>query len=510
MFFILYLSPTLYTMLVFFWVVNTITEFNLYTKCSLPDLTQRLVSNNFFINNLYFFWTSLSYLLIFFLVLILLLLLYRQAVSILLICKSIVILYILVYYFEFLSNNNFNYELLTYSDSVNNLLLNSVNRIHPLLLYVSGSFFIIFYKYTNCQNFFLFSFFLKKAKIFLLTLFFTLFLGSWWALQEGSWGGWWNWDISEVFGLFIGLSMLYFFHNIAYVKNINFLKVYFIFYFLKVIVFYLFIQLNFSLISHNFGFHISKFTSTETLLFNVFLFFVSYLFFFFRKFLKYLTYSLFSDFYIVYYKFLIQLTFSSLILITFNTVINDFIWSSFSINVFNFSISFNYLLLIIFIILYHMLTSFSSSLIATYSFFLASFLIPNQLFIFFRKLTYSIILHHFTLYIVLICLLYNYLLISLWENTNPLYSINDFFLFSKTSKNLYFNSNFIGSATTPESKSFYLISNKLCTYQTFLPTGFWSNFYISVEDMLSFFIEALIIILYLTYLYSLNLRVIFE
>jgi hypothetical protein len=119
--------------------------------------------------------------------------------------------------------------------------------------------------------------------------------------------------------------MLYFFHNIAYVKNINFLKVYFIFYFLKVIVFYLFIQLNFSLISHNFGFHVSKFTSTETLLFNVFLFFVSYLFFFFRKFLKYLTYSLFSDFYIVYYKFLIQLTFSSLILITFNTVINDFI-----------------------------------------------------------------------------------------------------------------------------------------------------------------------------------------
>ena len=30
-------------------------------------------------------------------------------------------------------------------------------------------------------------------------------MGGLWAYQEGSWGGWWDWDISEVFGLFIYL-----------------------------------------------------------------------------------------------------------------------------------------------------------------------------------------------------------------------------------------------------------------------------------------------------------------
>ena len=34
----------------------------------------------------------------------------------------------------------------------------------------------------------------------------TLYFGGWWALQEGSWGGWWNWDASEVLGL---ITLLY-------------------------------------------------------------------------------------------------------------------------------------------------------------------------------------------------------------------------------------------------------------------------------------------------------------
>jgi cytochrome c biogenesis factor len=34
---------------------------------------------------------------------------------------------------------------------------------------------------------------IKLAIYFLSILLLGLILGGWWAYQEGSWGGWWNW-----------------------------------------------------------------------------------------------------------------------------------------------------------------------------------------------------------------------------------------------------------------------------------------------------------------------------
>ena len=78
-------------------------------------------------------------------------------------------------------------------------------------------------------------------------------LGGWWALQEGTWGGWWNWDASEVLGLLILI--------LAYVEvhsNYNYYlesrkQERVILFLLLILLSYYFIQLNFELTSHSFG-----------------------------------------------------------------------------------------------------------------------------------------------------------------------------------------------------------------------------------------------------------------
>ena len=78
-------------------------------------------------------------------------------------------------------------------------------------------------------------------------------MGSWWALEEGTWGGWWNWDSSEVFGLQIALSALYLNHSYTPVKLTSNRLFQSISVFATVLISYFFIQLNFELVSHNFG-----------------------------------------------------------------------------------------------------------------------------------------------------------------------------------------------------------------------------------------------------------------
>lgn len=83
--------------------------------------------------------------------------------------------------------------------------------------------------------------------------FVALFLGGWWAFQEGSWGGWWNWDISEVFGLYIALQVLWLAHTAPHALNVGSGVRQIMFSGLLLFIFYFFMQLNFNLISHNFG-----------------------------------------------------------------------------------------------------------------------------------------------------------------------------------------------------------------------------------------------------------------
>jgi cytochrome c biogenesis factor len=142
--------------------------------------------------------------------------------------------------------------------SVFNLLLsNPVNKYHPLLLYLTSLVILLFLcktSQTSCRyttNFYIKNNLTLTMLInYLLTA--TLYFGAWWALQEGSWGGWWNWDSSEVFGLIILTTSLTLLHTVK-VKNtlpagyLDYL------YLLIIPLSYLFVQLNFDIISHNFG-----------------------------------------------------------------------------------------------------------------------------------------------------------------------------------------------------------------------------------------------------------------
>lgn len=162
---------------------------------------------------------------------------------------------------------------------INTLLTNVLNRYHPFVFYLSSvlllSVVASFYKAQISEpklNWI--SSLLRLAfnpTWALLTVNLTaLWMGSWWALQEGTWGGWWNWDSSEMFGLLVSFIALAIHHSPwkCYLWPAMLLKLSLLT--LCFLASYFFIQLNFDLVSHNFG---AKFFS----LFNDNFFFVEML-----------------------------------------------------------------------------------------------------------------------------------------------------------------------------------------------------------------------------------------
>ena len=183
--------------------------------------------------------------------------------------------------------------------------------------------------------------FYKSSYYYVLLLFFTLYLGSWWALQEGSWGGWWNWDPSEVFGLVITYFYLIIVHNSSTIKFYYSLKILRIL-FTTYLVIYFLIQLNFGLVSHNFGTRIDWFVSTDFyyLLFFIFsfiliLFFLTNVFIFSKYLVLYnskTTQSINNScFRVLLLFFILLLQF----LLSFIFIFNDFFWKFMQLNMFN-------------------------------------------------------------------------------------------------------------------------------------------------------------------------------
>jgi cytochrome c biogenesis factor len=162
------------------------------------------------------------------------------------------------YWYYVLYLRYINFEL------TNPLLLNSINKFHPLLLYLS-LLWVTIYSFQNTQTqtitYCKYSYKEMYVNTSLFVLILTMFLGSWWAIQEGSWGGWWNWDPSEVFGLLLIVNYLLLIHS---KKNLRVKKRYALFLImlsLGTLLSYLLIQLNFDLVSHNFGTRTSAFTN---------------------------------------------------------------------------------------------------------------------------------------------------------------------------------------------------------------------------------------------------------
>ncbi len=223
------------------------------------DLTSRTNNNDSFLNLFNFFWTSFTYLPIFYFINFFLFFYFYSN-------NLLIILYIfLIYSFEgcdFLILN-LNFETLNLNTTDINLLLsNNLNKYHPYIFYLSSIFFFIntvltLHNYFVKKKLFYVNTLLLNSKVYIFNSLFintvALFLGSYWALQEGTWGGWWDWDPSEVFGLLFFINLLIFSHSL--IVNVNFFKTIIKVLLSTIIILltYFLIQLNFDLVSHNFG-----------------------------------------------------------------------------------------------------------------------------------------------------------------------------------------------------------------------------------------------------------------
>ena len=227
-----------------------------------PDIITRLNLNEGFFNMYHFLWVTALYLSPFYFLLWALFLAFSLSLYFYYSYFFLLCLYC-IYNTEVLDFVLFNWQLLTINTSLlqfNTLLMNNINKIHPFIFY-SGTFltfnvFILFFSLKPTTSF---SSVLQFRQLYLWSPFslivslVALFLGSWWAVQEGTWGGWWNWDPSETFGLLFTLCILVNLHTIFYVGYLSYWKQKVKLMTLILIFSYFFIQLNFDLVSHNFG-----------------------------------------------------------------------------------------------------------------------------------------------------------------------------------------------------------------------------------------------------------------
>lgn len=242
-----------------------ITPLDLLSGYSLMfDLCTRISINDSPVGTYYFWWTSMTYLPTFFFFLLFILLLVQPS----LVHSSVVFFSLTIFgaiytaeIFDYMISNQ-NLFISTYSSSgLNTLLTNVLNRYHPLVFYLSTFLLLTWFFFTFAsppQHFYFWfeSSCFSSTCVQWITLFVNLtalWMGSWWALQEGTWGGWWNWDSSEVFGLFVTLVILSTTHSKTLTRNLEYTRAKTIILAAIFVASYVFIQLNFELVSHNFG-----------------------------------------------------------------------------------------------------------------------------------------------------------------------------------------------------------------------------------------------------------------
>lgn len=227
------------------------------------DALTRLNPNDSFAGVYYFWWTNLTYLPLFFFLLLFLscLTVYGLPTSFKALFVSI---FIVIYSTELFDYLGLNCQEVVSSYGfygVNTLLTNTLNRYHPLVFYMSAACLLsIFFYVVLCgpvrSGLFLLKVYTSSVRILWICIIFNLFalwMGSWWALQEGTWGGWWNWDSSEMFGLLVGMTGLLLSHTRSLLTTYIDFTIKLMLLITILLLSYFFIQLNFDLVSHNFG-----------------------------------------------------------------------------------------------------------------------------------------------------------------------------------------------------------------------------------------------------------------
>jgi hypothetical protein len=354
----------------FYWSIVSLHQFLLlYLSLSMnfnattaftnvQDLFSRVLLNDFYINSFYYLWTSFWYIPIFLLTILLYFFLkyiplrcywkyYLFSTTLFLLSGELIDYWVL---------NLENAITLINSNNFNNLLSNSINKYHPGLFYWTSLFTLLlwplvnYFKLSSSYNFSwnsLRAVYLTKAHLNLVLIVFALFLGGWWALQEGSWGGWWNWDPSEVFGMLFILSYSYVLHQSFFKKSLFKVFTNNTYFICLILLIYFFIQLNFDLVSHNFGTKVNQFIdASQFFLLSLFII----LLLIFGKVRQNKSYflaviSLFSPAEVStglrsahIPKVWVLITAGILsyqVLLTFSPLLNDFIWKAFQLNIVN-------------------------------------------------------------------------------------------------------------------------------------------------------------------------------
>lgn len=330
---------------------------NLYTN--IQDFYSRLLLNDFFINSFYYMWTSFWYIPLLLFILLFFNYLTRQIKDNL----YIYFYFTLILYFCYDINSYWVFNLsfidvFYYNENFNNLLSNSVNKFHPgIFYYASLQAFSVIYLLNPLvlynHLYFQVSFFTFKKNFHLFFIIITLFLGSWWALQEGSWGGWWNWDPSEVFGLlFLFLFALIYHKN--FLKKFLWYNIWIIFtLFILITSIYIFIQLNFDLVSHNFGTKTDTFIDISHFYLSMELFCIMSVLMMSIKFKSFfLTNLILYNFKLNYnynnsnnlYYFILSITLLICLELCFSFIplVNDFLWKFYNVNITNQNINWVY------------------------------------------------------------------------------------------------------------------------------------------------------------------------
>jgi hypothetical protein len=149
--------------------------------------------------------------------------------------KSLQKAFFLIIVFIFFSNSFINYTTsnpLFFQKNINIALLNGVLNIHPWLIYILYTYIIYiltdFSKKSNKKNIMSRVFWKNFAKyIYFFISSSAILLGGYWAFQELSWGGWWNWDIVELISIYVFYIIISYLHkkyyHLIFLKNFNYM-----------------------------------------------------------------------------------------------------------------------------------------------------------------------------------------------------------------------------------------------------------------------------------------------
>jgi len=437
-----------YVLIIYLYTILNIFNYKYVEYCVFTNLISKLIFDEFYISLFYYVWSNFFFMFTFLLLIFIPIFIIKN-ISFFNKKMSMLFLFVFIYFYEYFDYFFFNFDSSSEYLSLKNynvLLNNSINKLHPFLLYISIAYLITFlstiFNFQKLKhNHFFYISNIYFTTITSLYLYLTLFMGGLWAYQEGSWGGWWDWDISEVFGLFIYLVFLVLIHHKNFMYNYYCYTLVMKWFVSLLLYFYIFMQLNFNLISHNFNLHISRnfmtlFFYSVSIIIIIF-FFITLNFYASNAYIKYLSFYKHKIISKNFRFYIFVLIFLSTFVVSLSVfpILSNWIWNNFNL-VFSFIyINFSDCMLLIVVLLN--LIYFHLDLLSFISLFY--FFIWHTTFItlviiskYFSKLKHFLI--HFLLYfIILFNILNTQVESSSWSFT--FYGLNiNFFYFYNTLK----------------------------------------------------------------------------